>query len=157
MEADSSMKDSNRDSPRNYLYICWANMRSRCLNPNAHNYHRYGGRGIDMDEDWANDYETFKAYILKHLGDRPSGHSIDRIDNDKGYHPGNVKWSTKQEQMSNRRKDFKPLWPFSSSRAEDLLRGYPSDINRKATLEVLTNSLNPDIAKEASEILASDY
>lgn len=81
-------------------YRAWLDIKKRCLNPNNASYPRYGGRGITMYEPWQTDVKAFIA----HVGRRPSPkHSIDRIDNARGYEPGNVKWSTTAEQLMNRR------------------------------------------------------
>jgi hypothetical protein len=78
----------------------WINMKQRCHNPNNPAFDRYGGRGIIVCDEWRNSFEVF----LADMGPRPSpGHSIDRIDNDRGYEPGNVRWATGSEQMKNRR------------------------------------------------------
>lgn len=78
----------------------WDNLKSRCLNPAHPGYHRYGGRGITICDAWKNSYETFLADV----GLRPSpAHSIDRIDNNRGYEPGNCRWSTRSEQGRNKR------------------------------------------------------
>jgi len=57
-----------------------------------------------MHEEWVNDYSTFENYVLVNLGERPNGHSFDRIDNDGNYEPGNVRWATYSNQIKNRRK-----------------------------------------------------
>lgn len=81
-------------------YMAWGSMKSRCLNPNHDSYADYGGRGITICQEWIDSYEAF----LAHIGRRPSvKHSIERIDNSKGYTPGNVKWATAREQSWNRR------------------------------------------------------
>jgi len=79
-------------------YKSWSSMKSRCSNPNNVEYHRYGGRGISVCERW-NSFENF----VRDMGDRPRGCSIDRIDCNGNYEPGNCKWSTDKEQASNRR------------------------------------------------------
>lgn len=76
-------------------------MRNRCNNPKASRYHRYGGRGISVCGDW-DDFPTFLAHVSKldHYGD--PGYTLDRIDNDGNYEPGNVRWATYAEQNANR-------------------------------------------------------
>lgn len=56
-----------------------------------------------MYEPWVNDLQAFSSYITSTLGDRPQGMTLDRIDNDQGYQPGNLRWATKLEQVRNRR------------------------------------------------------
>lgn len=75
--------------------------KARCTNPNRDSYHRYGGAGVTFHEGWLgrNGFASFFA----HIGPKPTpAHTIDRIENSKGYEPGNVKWSTKIEQNRNR-------------------------------------------------------
>lgn len=80
-------------------YIAWQNMWGRCRNPGHPSYSNYGGRGITVANEWK-DFSVF----LNHVGMRPSPkHSIDRLNNDKGYSPGNVAWRTPKEQIANRR------------------------------------------------------
>lgn len=79
-------------------YRVWLSMRTRCANPLAKDYKHYGGRGITVCPEW-DDYTVF----LQDMGERPTGRSIDRIDNAKGYEPGNCRWATKLEQMRNTR------------------------------------------------------
>ena len=80
-------------------YRCWGKMISRCYREHNSRYHCYGARGITVCDRWRNSFENFYA----DMGPRPSGlHSIDRIDNDGNYEPGNCKWSTDIEQQNNR-------------------------------------------------------
>lgn len=82
------------------VYRIWANMISRCTNPNFDAYPYYGGRGIRVCEDW----KTFGSF-LRDMGEPTSGkHSIDRFPNKDGnYEPGNCRWATKLEQANNTR------------------------------------------------------
>jgi hypothetical protein len=79
-------------------YQTWLSMIKRCENQNHHKYPRYGGRGIKICERWRTNFENFYA----DMGQRPSDkHSIDRIDNDGHYEPGNCRWATWSEQRRN--------------------------------------------------------
>lgn len=81
-------------------YKIWCRMKDRCLNPKDAAYENYGGRGIAVCERWRLSFTAFLADV----GRRPSKkYSLDRIDNDKGYEPGNVRWATRQEQAKNSR------------------------------------------------------
>lgn len=81
-------------------YTVWVGMIQRCTNPNNDEYARYGARGITVCKDWQ---QSFKKFI-DHIGPRPSAEfSVERIDNDKGYQPGNVRWATHHEQNRNMR------------------------------------------------------
>lgn len=70
--------------------------RWRCVNPRAHGFQNYGGRGIEFR------FESF-AQFLSELGPRPPGMTLDRIDNDRHYEPGNVRWADWETQNNNRR------------------------------------------------------
>lgn len=86
------------------LYRLWLRINRRCYNPNADNYRWYGGRGIGMWEPWRNDAGLFIDWIEQNLGPRPSlQHSINRVDNDGDYKPGNLDWQDPIGQARNRR------------------------------------------------------
>ncbi|PHB11470.1 hypothetical protein COE80_31060 [Bacillus pseudomycoides] len=80
-------------------YQAWANMKKRCSNPNANGYEYWGGRGINYCDRW----ESFDNFF-EDMGSRPTpNHSLDRIDNSKGYCSENCKWTDKAQQVINRR------------------------------------------------------
>jgi hypothetical protein len=82
------------------IYHIWISMRERCNNPNATQYKDYGGRGIKICKEW-DDVEVF----CTDMGERPSlRHTLDRIDNDKGYSKENCRWATYEVQAQNKRK-----------------------------------------------------
>lgn len=81
-------------------------MKERCYNQNNHKYPDYGGRGIKVCNAWRESFETF----LRDMGPRPPGTSIDRIDNDGNYDPGNCRWATPAEQGANRRNNIRVEW-----------------------------------------------
>lgn len=87
----------------NQEYRIWLMMRKRCSDENHIAYKHYGGRGIKVCDAWWNWENGFTAF-LKDVGARPSkGHSIDRINVDGNYEPGNVRWATAKEQAANKR------------------------------------------------------
>lgn len=89
-----------RGAPRPPEYSAWCHMIGRCEDQNDKHFADYGGRGVTVCAEWRHDFLAF----LRDIGPRPSGrHSVDRIDNDGNYQPGNVKWSTPVEQGRNKR------------------------------------------------------
>ena len=80
-------------------YSTWSAMKARCIYIESKDFYRYGGKGIFICSEWANSFEAF----FEHIGPAPSHqHSIDRIDNLKGYEPNNVRWATKTQQQRNK-------------------------------------------------------
>jgi hypothetical protein len=82
------------------LYKAWTAMKQRCLNPNDPAYINYGGRGITIAQVFLDSFEALKA----ELGPKPSPkHTIERINNARGYEPGNIQWATYAQQRRNTR------------------------------------------------------
>lgn len=97
------LKHGAATAQSDHRYQAWGGIRQRCLNPADKCWHHYGGRGIKMHEAWQNDPVAFITWLDEHLGPRPEGYSIDRIDNDGHYEPGNLRWASASQQRRNQR------------------------------------------------------
>lgn len=83
---------------RTRTYRSWQAMKERCTNPSNTSYERYGAVGVTVCARWFSSFENF----LDDMGECPAGLSIDRIENSKGYEPGNCRWGTADQQSQNR-------------------------------------------------------
>ncbi len=97
------MKANGKRAPE---YHSWSCMIQRCTNPNRYSWKYYGGRGITVCDRWLKFVD-----FLADMGARPPGTSLDRINNDGNYEPGNCRWATPKEQQANQRKPIKAGGP----------------------------------------------
>ena len=97
LKAKAATKHGGYKTPE---YSVWAQMKARCNDPNSPNFKNYGARGIAVCPQWNESFEAF----LADMGPRPSSaHSLDRVDNDGNYEPGNCRWTTWDVQCGNKR------------------------------------------------------
>lgn len=119
------------------LYYIWCGIIARCECKTCPEYPKYGGIGVQFDQEWRDDIEVFAEY----LGPRPSRrHSVDRFPNKNGnYEPGNVRWATPLEQIGNRNK-------FKTGQQYALWQPIPAE-NKNALKELFVVYSVFDIAK----------
>lgn len=116
-------KSQTYESP---TYSCWKSAKQRCINPKSSQFPYYGGRGISMCNEWSNSFAAF----LAHMGERPDNTSIDRIDNQKGYEPGNCRWATPEQQARNKRNN-RTDWDEYRILRDRYLSGIPMKVMAK--------------------------
>lgn len=102
-ESNKAGKATRHGKSGTGIYMSWCSMINRCHNPTNARWPDYGGRGISVCDRWRARFEHF----YDDVGDRPSGTSLDRIDNDGNYEPDNVRWATPSEQNLNRRMSYR--------------------------------------------------
>jgi hypothetical protein len=96
------LRRANHKMSKTPEYRAWTSAQVRCSNPNSRSYRHYGGRGIRFAKEWVGG-DGFLRF-LQHVGQRPSSeHSLDRINVNGHYEPGNVRWATASVQSQNRR------------------------------------------------------
>lgn len=104
------------------VYKRWSQIKSRCENPNDPAYHNYGGRGIILHSDFKNGYR-FVDYV-KALPEADLNKEIGRIDNERGYEPGNLRWETKASNARNTRRTRSIEWEGDTYCLEDWAREF---------------------------------
>lgn len=134
-------------STKTKVYRTWKSIKERCFNHNSSTFYKYGARGIAMYEVWVHSFPEF----LKHVGEPPSPrHSIDRIDNNGNYEPGNVRWATPNEQAANTRRNVY----FSDGRKTQVLAEWLREL--KVTVDFIKPRLAqgipfPEIVQQAKQ------
>lgn len=127
---------SRGDALQVKTYRAWVHMRERCLNPDHPGFANYGGRGITVCALWQDSFDSF----VEHVGLPPTRfHSLDRIDNGKGYEPGNVRWATAETQRGNSRRTAmgNPRWKATPEKLARLRALLASGLStRKAAEQV---------------------
>lgn len=135
------------------VHKIWKGMKQRCLNVKDPRFFDYGGRGITIFPEWIKSFSVFYSFI----GDPPTKfHSLDRIDNNKGYCPGNIRWATNSQQSHNKRNsvllkysgDFGSLKELCFKNGIDYYRAYHMIARKKISvsmaLELLLKSPKKD-------------
>lgn len=99
----TSRRTRTHGMSRSKIHYIWVAIIQRCCNPSNKGYENYGGRGISMADEWRDSFASFYSYVsgLEHFG--TPKYSVDRIDNDAGYIPGNLRWVPRVVQNRNKR------------------------------------------------------
>ena len=129
-------------------YTAWQSMWNRCTLPyHEENKRNYQDRGITVFEEWK-DFPTFLKYLLATIGRRPGPeYSIDRINNDKGYEPGNIRWATYKEQMRNRTNNRRITYHDETMTYAEFIERYrPPFLSASALRGRLSNGWEPELA-----------
>jgi len=135
----------------NPLYAIWLGIKTRCFNQNHPTFKRYGMRGITLHPAWKISFRQFAT----HIGPRPSpDHSIERIDNNGDYAPGNVCWATRVEQMANTRINPEVSYQGRAIRLRDLADSLKLD-RSILRFQYLTKNLSLEAAIEKARLIQS--
>lgn len=117
-------------SDEKLMYI-YSNMKQRCYNKNNYGYKNYGGRGIKVCDEWLNNFKSFYDWSINN--GYQDNLTIDRINNDGNYEPSNCKWSTKLEQVRNRRNTILITYNNETKTIKEWAEQYNIDFNTLRT------------------------
>lgn len=95
------VKQNVKDATVHPLFATWRMMNVRCYDTRHKSYHRYGGRGIKVCEDWYWGKESGFYKFIEDMPEKPEGFTLDRVDNDKNYSKDNCKWASRKQQQNN--------------------------------------------------------
>lgn len=119
-------------------YHIWIGMKTRCLNKNSRLYKNYGGRGIKICERWLESNGIGFINFIADMGPRPSlSYSLERVNNNGGYNPGNCKWATNSEQANNKRTNKRIIYggeSFTVAQFSRKVNLIPSNVARSLRL-----------------------
>jgi len=104
-EVRAKLVQTADEERRTYTKNSYTAMIGRCTNPSYPGYIKYGARGVTVCDRWrfGENGKTGWLCFFEDMGPKPTGHSIDRINNEQGYTPENCRWATQQQQIENRR------------------------------------------------------
>lgn len=133
-------------------YHQYHGMLARCYNPNSHDYKWYGARGIKVCEEWLTSFIAFNDHVKELPNYDRDGYWIERIENDKGYYPGNIMYATPMEQANNRRTK-KPMTDIHKQRISEALTGkvHSDDTRKKMRITHSGKALGDEHKKKIGE------
>ena len=122
VKAGTESSSYKHGSSNSKLYKAWSDMKSRCNNQNHRSYHNYGARGIRVCDEWSENYQTFYEDVSELPYFNEPGYSLDRIDNDGNYEPGNVRWADRVTQLNNKRSNKRISYKGETHTAAEWMR-----------------------------------
>lgn len=144
------------------LYRCWSDMKQRCTNKNFKEYANYGGRGINVCNEWKNSFINFENWAMTH--GYSDGLSIDRIDIDRDYCPENCRWATYYQQARNRTNNIYIEYNGKRMIAKDWAKylGIPYEtirgrLNKGLSIEEVLSTTHRKTGKKINESVHTSY